>query len=163
MFFDSAYKKNSWVIRGGGILINPEGETKIKFEWGLGHIWNNLAEMYGLFLGLQLTKKQYIPSIIILRDSLIIIQILQMSSFPKNNQLALLLWRIFGILDTFSHKSFFHILHSQNKEAYLQANIACQVEEGQYEVNSSTNWMVIPWWAPIRSKGDRKPPFPSKK
>jgi len=62
---------------------------------------SNLAEMYGLFQGLCIGKDKGITHIVILGDSLVLIQYLIKKISPRDNSLAQVLGRIKSLLDSF--------------------------------------------------------------
>ena len=53
----------------GGILLDPRGQTKQSFAWGLGHRTNNEAEWMALLQGMEILANIDLPRIAIFRDS----------------------------------------------------------------------------------------------
>ena len=48
LFFDGASKGNLGLAGGGGVLVSPIGQPKLKFAWGLGIETNNREEALAL-------------------------------------------------------------------------------------------------------------------
>ena len=48
LFFDGASKGNPGKAGGGGIIMEPGGETEIEYYWNIGYNSNNMAEVYKL-------------------------------------------------------------------------------------------------------------------
>lgn len=128
----------------GSDSLNLEGNQEIKYSQGLGKRMNNWAEMFGLLIGLHLAKERELSKIEIMGDSLLTIQHLQRGSLPNNNLLSILLQKILSILNSFTHKAFYHILRSENEEVDPQENQACLLDAGQIFINGMFGWNVIP-------------------
>ena len=105
------------VVGGGGILTNPEGIVEFRYAWGLGWKTNNLAEVYGLFLGLTLAQNKGIKKLQFQGDSMIIIRHMIYATKAKNTTLNQIIKRSHGLLPTFDLVSFYHILKRNNQEA----------------------------------------------
>ena len=46
LFFHGASKGNPRMVRGGGVIISPEGELEMEYLWNIGNDSNNMAEAY---------------------------------------------------------------------------------------------------------------------
>eukprot|EP00253_Pinus_taeda_P024961 PITA_24961 len=80
LFFDGASKGNPGAAGGGGVLLNPDGSTLLRYHWGLGIESNNRAEALALWQGLTLALKWNIQSLTVFGDSQLIIQAMKSSS-----------------------------------------------------------------------------------
>ena len=65
----------------------------------------------------------------------ILIKILNSEDYFINSALNNILHRLRGLLHTFSSTSFFHILHSLNKEADPKVNEGCSLTQGLFRKN----------------------------
>ena len=52
----------------GGILLDPGGQTKLNFAWGLGHRTNNEAEWMALLQGMEILANTDLSRIAIFGD-----------------------------------------------------------------------------------------------
>jgi len=74
LFFDGALKRNLRQVGGYGVLIDPDENKEIKYAWGLEVSTSNEAEFLALFQGLRLTREREIKKLVIIGDSLLVIQ-----------------------------------------------------------------------------------------
>ena len=63
------YSQISGVAGARGILLDPEGQIKQTFAWGLGHRTNNEAEWMALLQGMEILANTDLSSIMIFGDS----------------------------------------------------------------------------------------------
>jgi len=83
LFFDGASKGNPGAAGGGGVLLNPDGSTEFRYQWGLGIESNNRAEALTLWQGLNLAIKRNLLTLSVFGDSRLIIQALNLNSNPS--------------------------------------------------------------------------------
>ena len=87
IFFDGASKGNPRVSGAGDMVLSPDRLTKFIFSWGLGSISNNQDECYSLLLVTQLAKGKGFKSILIFRDSELLIKTLNSAGSFNNSAL----------------------------------------------------------------------------
>jgi hypothetical protein len=68
-----------------------EGNEIVNYAWGLGEVSNNLVESYTLWCGLNLAKEDGIIRLVMLGDSLFIIQVVINKGNPSDTKLVTLL------------------------------------------------------------------------
>jgi ribonuclease HI len=73
LFFDGASRRNTGVAGVKGTLYYPKGTTIETFSYGLGIAPNNIAKVYALIQGLQLTKESKVKSLITFGDFMAIV------------------------------------------------------------------------------------------
>jgi ribonuclease HI len=56
------------------VFFNPEGKCELTYAWGLGESTNNQEEALSLYQGLNILSSKEIRSLIVISDSLVIIQ-----------------------------------------------------------------------------------------
>ena len=122
LFFDGASKGNPWASDGGGVILDPGGETILSFAWGLGHDSNNRVEALALWKGLKLSLSLNITALVVFGDSWIIIQAANSNRRPAQGHLSTILKKVKLMQTEFQKISFFHILRSLNTKADLEAN-----------------------------------------
>ncbi|MCY6488289.1 hypothetical protein, partial [Actinobacillus pleuropneumoniae] len=57
LFFDRAIKNNPSKSRAGGVILDPNGQKIITYEWSLGEMTNNRVEAYSILPGTRLLNK----------------------------------------------------------------------------------------------------------
>ena len=144
LFFDEASKGNPGAAGGGGVLLNPDGSTLLRYHWGLGFESNNRAKALALWQGLSLALNRNIHSLTVFGDSRLIIQALNSHSTPSQIHLVLILKKIRFILAKFRKISFYHILRHLNSQADLEANLGSARSQRSLSVNSEESLCIIP-------------------
>jgi hypothetical protein len=79
---------------GGGIIMDPEENLENSFPWGIGRASNNQAKDYTLYHGILLAKKNNLNTLIIIRDSSIIITLILSKTIPSDRKLASIVARV---------------------------------------------------------------------
>lgn len=144
LFFDGASKGNLGATSGGGVILNPDGSTEIRFHWGLGIESNNRVEALALWQGLKLAIKRKLQTLSVFGDSTLIIQALNLNSTPSQIQLASIFEKIKLTLPQFRKIPFFHILRQLNSQADLEANRGAIRCRRSLLVNSDESICIIP-------------------
>ena len=144
LFFDGASKGNPDKAGGGGIIMEPGGETEIEYYWNIGYNSNNMAEAYELWQGLKLLKKKVVEEVLVFGDSRFIIQALNGGRKGKNEQTTRLIRRIRTLSKMFKKIHFFHILRELNEEADLVANKSIAVGPNELIVNQDVSIEISP-------------------
>ena len=86
-------KTQGWHIQG--VTINPKGQTKLSFEWKLGHITNNnLTEALTVYQGKKLNKSRTKTPKNIIGDSTTIIPALMQGQPPSSPRVVHILWHM---------------------------------------------------------------------
>ena len=75
IFFDGASKGNPGKAGAGGLILYPGGKLETNFNWGVGQLTNNQAELYALLKACQLAKAAGRNNLQIFGDFEIIIKI----------------------------------------------------------------------------------------
>jgi len=144
LFFDGASKGNPGAAGGGGILLNPDGTTLLRYHWGLGIESNNRAEALALWQGLTLALKRNIQSLTVFGDSRLIIQAMNSLSNPLQIHLVRILKKIRSMLVKFQKIPFYHILRQLNYQADLEANLGSASSQITLSVNFEESHCIIP-------------------
>lgn len=144
LFFEGASKGNPGAAGGGGILLNPDGTTLLRYHWGLGFESNNRAKALALWQGLSLALNRNIQSLTIFGDSRLIIQAMNSLSNPLQIHLVLILKKIRSMLAKFRKISFYHILRQLNSQADLETNLGSTCSQRTLSVNSEESLCIIP-------------------
>ena len=77
--------------QGGGVILSPDGNQELSFSWGLGIESNNMAEALALWKGLNLAKEQGIRHIVVIGDSRLVIQDLNLGNLREDMKIRQLL------------------------------------------------------------------------
>ena len=133
-----------WGDRGGGVLIDLDGQMETKFSRGLGMETNNIAEALALWQGLLIAKNKRITERTVLRDSRIVIQALVENSLPNQMHLQQLIKTIHTLAHSFHKIDFYHVLRINNKEADLVANLGTTLSFRSLLINGICSFCVPP-------------------
>jgi len=144
LLFDGASKGNPGEAGGGGILLEPNGSTKLTFAWGLGHATNNQAEFLALWQGINQALKLGINKIKIVGDSKQVIDAINLKKPPKDMRLAQLHKKICILLDQIKEYKVYHVLRDLNRDADNEANRGSQQSKGQFIINEKISFYLIP-------------------
>ena len=136
LFFYGASKGSPGKARGGGVIINPDGEVEVEYSWNIGYETNNMAKAYGLWQGLKQLLVKKVDEVMVFGDSRIIIQAMNGDRKDDNIKIDRLNRRIRSITKLFRNVCFYHILRGLNGLADKAANKAIDVELNGLMVNS---------------------------
>ena len=76
LFFDGASKGNTRKVRGGRVIICPEGNIEVEYFWNIGFDSKNMAEAYELWQGIKQLEEKGVEEAIVLGDSCLIIHMM---------------------------------------------------------------------------------------
>lgn len=144
LLFDGASKGNPGRAGGGGILLDPNGATKLSFAWGLGFATNNQAEYLVLWQGLNQVLKLGIKEVMIAGDSKQVVDAINLHKQPKDMRLAQLYKKILILLDQLKEFKIFHVLRTLNVDADIEANLGSLQNKGQLIINGTSSHHPIP-------------------
>ena len=144
LLFDGASKGNPGKAGGGGILLEPNGSTKLTFAWGLGHASNNQAEFLALWQGINQALKLGINKIKIAGDSKQVVDAINLNKPPKDMRLAQLHKKIRILLDQIQEYKVYHVLRGLNRDADIEANRGSLQIKGQIIINEVISFHLIP-------------------
>ena len=122
LFFNGASKGNPGKAGGGGVVINPRGKVEIEYSWSIGHDSNNMAGAYGLWQGLKQVQKVGADEVVVIGDSMLVIQAMSGGRRGKNERMERLLKRIRYMAKRFRKIEFFHVLRELNARVDNAAN-----------------------------------------
>jgi len=131
LHFDGASKNNPGKAGAGGIILDQEGKVISTYEWGLGNMTNNKAEAYNLFLGTCILKNLQAKDLVIIGDSVIIIDAMETGGDFKNQSLNRIKQRILENTKQLGNIKYKHVLRIYNHEADSLANNAVNRSVGQ--------------------------------
>jgi ribonuclease HI len=108
----------------GGVILDPKGNTKNTFEWGLGKATNNQAEAFALFQGLRIIDNKHIRNIIVIGDLTLIINLMLKVTPPSNGTLIRIITPNQARSCQVQSVEFYHVLRMLNHQANNLANKA---------------------------------------
>jgi ribonuclease HI/exonuclease III len=144
LLFDGASKGNPGEAGGGGILLEPNGSTKLTYAWGLGYASNNQAEFLALWQGINQALKLGINKIKIAGDSKQVIDAINLNKPPMDMRLAQLHKKICILLDQIQEYKVYHVLRDLNRDADKEANRGSLQIKGQIIINEEISFYPIP-------------------
>ena len=115
------------------MLYNLEEKTETKFAQGLGKASNNQVEELSLWQGLKISISKGIKKLIIVGDSMVVIQ--KCTRLSRNELLfdletSPLVIRIMYLLRKLKEYKKFHVKRENNNMVDLQANKGVELEQG---------------------------------
>ena len=127
----------------GGILLDPRGQTKKTFAWGLGHKTNNEAEWMALLQGLELLDTIDSSRIAVFGGSRQVIYKMINGYTSRSIKCRRMYDKITPLLP--DNYEFNHILRANNASADALANIRASLPQGHYCFNGlDTSLKPIP-------------------
>ena len=141
---DGASKGNLGPARSGGVLIDNTEKIIVNFSWGLGKKTNNAAEILAIWQGLNQARRLSIKKLIIIGDSRIIIQALNLKKDPNNMGLAHYHQKVIAQMKEFEEVKCYHVLWNLNHIADHEANIGASLSKGIILVNGIEKHEPIP-------------------
>jgi ribonuclease HI len=144
LLFDGALKGNPGRAGGGGILLEPNGSTKLSFAWGLGIASNNQAEFLALWQGINQVLKMGINKVNMVGDSKQVVDAINLKKPPKDMRLAQLYKKIFILLEQLEEYKVYHVLRTLNGDADKEANQGSLQNKGQLKINGEISHHPIP-------------------
>ena len=147
---------NKTITRGSrreGILITLDGKIETTYSQGLGCETNNVAKVLALQKGLHIAKKQGINELIVVRDSILIIQNLFDNVLPSYMHIRQLIRKIQNLSNSFRKIDFFHVIRKLNGKADHATNIATTLGKGVLVKNGSSTFFQVPQDQGLWSRG----------
>ena len=141
---DGASKGNLGPTGSGGVLIDYSRKIILNFSWGLGKKTNNTAEILAIWQGLNQARRLSITKLIIIGDSRIIIQALNLKKAPNNMELAHYYRKVISQMNAFEEVKFYHVLRNLNQNADHEANMGVSLSKGVLCLNGNNNHVPIP-------------------
>ncbi|XP_068486986.1 uncharacterized protein [Phaseolus vulgaris] len=120
--------------QGSGVGIILEGPNELLIEQALRFAFkanNNQAEYEALVVGMLLAKELGVRSLLVKSDSLLITRKVTREYQAKDPQMALYLWYLTLLRETFPIFELVHVPREQNARAYLLAKLASSGKEGR--------------------------------
>ena len=108
------------MVGAGGVLLDPRGQIKQTFSWGLGHRTNNEAEWFTLLQGMEILANSDLSRIAIFGDSRHVIYKMLNGYTTGSIKCRQLYEKIIPLL--FKHYEFYHILRTNNVVADALVN-----------------------------------------
>ena len=122
-------------VVGGGIILDPRGQTVKTFAWGLGHKTNNEAEWIALLRGLDFSDIRAIPRLLVFGDSCHVI-LKMITDYSTGSIKCRRLYDIISHLPLPVSIDFFHILRANNAQADALANIGASFPQGHISIKN---------------------------
>ena len=113
--------------------MDPRGQTKKTFAWGLGHKMNNEAEWMALLQGLELLDTIDSSRIAVVGDSRQVIYKMINGYTSGSIKCRRLYDKITPLLS--NNYEFYHILRANNASTYALANLGASLPQGHYCFN----------------------------
>ena len=110
----------------------------------MGKKTNNAAEILAIWQGLNQARRLSIKKLIIMGDSRIIIQALNLNKAPNSMELAHYYRKFISQMNAFEEVKFFHVLRNLNQNADHEANLGVSLSKGVLCLNVVNNHVPIP-------------------
>jgi len=126
LFFDGCSKGNPGRSGAGAVIYNDNEEIWSGYVFVGDHETNNVAEYYGLLLGINQAINMGIKELMVYGDSLLVINQMKGIYQIQNSKLKNLHDLIQDLLVNFDRVEFTHILRQFNKRSDELSNQAVQ-------------------------------------
>lgn len=126
----------------GQVLFYPGGNILKTFACGLGIGTKNYVKILALFLGLKMSSKVGVYSLIVIGDSLFIISRVIQGKYISDQIGGHLQERILHSLSHFESLRFFHVLKEVNHRVDELANQTSYLHQCEYN-NSEGNLILV--------------------
>jgi len=128
---------------GGEIICNIGGKTIIDFTWGIGSMTNNEAEVYAVYVGIKLAHSKGIRSLIICRDSMMVIRAVVKGNITRGNIYSGIMSRSLVALKNFEKSTMYHVKREINVEANKLTKVGSRLGKGDIVVNGILRFQPI--------------------
>jgi ribonuclease HI len=118
-------------VVGVGVIFDSNGKEEIFNVWGIGNIINNQVEVLALWKGVWNMMNKGVKKMLVVGDSMIVIQQMISKPLPKEPHLYIMIDRTQKLLEGFEAVQFFHTLQGLNSLANAMANKACTLSIGK--------------------------------
>jgi ribonuclease HI len=142
--FDGASRGKPREAGEGRVLLSRGGHIGLVFSWSLDYATNNQEELYSMYQGLLLARRDIIPSLNIIGYSKVIINFTGKGNLPSNMKLMNILIKIQQECKQFHSTSLLYIPGNNNSMVDQHANFSLRDLEGTLRIDEKSSLSFIP-------------------